>query len=93
MMSDNELYHLMHGNLSQANLGPASFTQFENAVTKRTLELSRGQHPAHNIAPLMELVRMAHSMGYEVVPKSAGQLQAEGIRSASQADLNTTPSS
>jgi hypothetical protein len=79
--------------VSGAQSGYSRYAASERAVNRRVLELSQGAHPMYNIAPLQELVRMAHSMGYEVVPKSAGQLQAEGITSASQADLSTTPSS
>jgi hypothetical protein len=51
----------------------ARYLEFERGVSRRVYELSRGQSPYYNIAPLLELVRMAHSMGYDVVPqKPAG---------------------
>ena len=50
-----------------------AYNSFERGVSRRVYELSQGWHPAHNVAPLMELVRMAHSMGYEVVTMGTGR--------------------
>jgi hypothetical protein len=55
--------------LDQLAGGMRHWQESERAAMKRALELSKGSPPAHNIAPLLGLVRMAHSMGYDVVPK------------------------
>lgn len=45
-----------------------TWREFEQRVQTRALELTRGQSPSFNIAPIMDLVRQAFSHGYDVVP-------------------------
>lgn len=46
------------------------------AAHRRAVELAQGAPAALNIAPLIELVRTAYSMGYELRRMSDGEIQA-----------------
>lgn len=46
------------------------------AAQRRALELAQGMHPAYNMAPLIELVHKAYSMGYELRRMSDAEIQA-----------------
>lgn len=57
-------------------------SHFENAVQKRALQLTQGQPPEFNIAPTMELVRMAWASGYDLVRLTAAQKQTISVGEA-----------
>lgn len=55
-----------------------NYWELEQRIAKRVGELTAGQHPAFNVTPTADLVRLAYSMGYEVVPQSA--VEPSGFR-------------
>lgn len=62
--------------------GQYSPSGIEAAVQKRALQLTQGQPPEFNIAPTMELVRMAWSRGYDLVLLTVAQKQAISVGEA-----------
>ena len=48
----------------------------ELAARRRAAELSQGMHPAYNIAPLIDLVHKAYSMGYELRRMTDTEIQS-----------------
>lgn len=43
--------------------------EYESAITEKALQLSRGQPPEFNVAPTIELIKMAWRLGYDVIRK------------------------
>ena len=58
-------------NLGQATEGNMfnQAAEYEQRMLAKARELVSGQDPAFNIAPTLELVKMADRMGYDVVKR------------------------
>ena len=43
--------------------------EYERSVMQRALQLTGGGHPAYNIQPLLDLIKQADALGFDVIPK------------------------
>ena len=56
-----------------AKTGWEMMAEYEESVERRAYVLARGQHPAYNMVPLMELIREADRLGYAVTTKPGAE--------------------